>query len=734
MHASILNKRKRLTQACDCCRRMKVRCDTDKPACATCRRLDVPCTFLTGNKKRGPRQSSASISYTTGGIPGHGAIKYDSGKISQLLSNPQSNPATGSGNMDSPAKVSTSKVVHGSTEQDLSTLVPQDENSTEGQEVVEQSDKFYSLPFPKQYFPYYRDAEEDLQEDQGKDHQHIRSTLDGSCAVNPEMLLLIDYYFSYIHHQYPFVHPQEFREKLRKAQVSPLLINSICALASRYRASSTKELHDPSYAEKIESQVFCVIEEPTLESSQALLHMCIYELACGQINRACTYSGVVIRMAQKLGYFRLDELHTGVSNLTVKQWVQKETARRIWWFSYIFDTYVSIAISRPPLINEDDCSIVLPCIDHYWEECKPIDTQVCNFDQELPKQVVTMITAPNVGLLAIHVAMVAIMARTNRVIMRFETLTGSQKDYIFPQIKHALGAWEANLPEQFKYRPEETIKGDPSAFAQIAFLDSMRHAMDIWIHLPVLQNPVPTGKTTPKAPGVAESVKRCFMSAKMIAFAVKEVRGVSVLETDPMYSICIFMAARFFLQGCRSKNDYQAQRSLKFYKFLHNALVEWKVLWGVIDIHFSILDKCYSRINAKPPKPTNTIDDGYNSTAPASSLLTEEPSSNLSQDISSSCNLFGQNLNTSQEFNDMIMQALAQNQFQQLDDNYYLQSKTLDEQYPSIWGACNLAQPQLHLYSSLASFPNPERYSPPTAYFSPNYISAPNTSQSIQFG
>ncbi|ORX85290.1 hypothetical protein K493DRAFT_238711, partial [Basidiobolus meristosporus CBS 931.73] len=54
MNDSSSNKRKRLTQACDCCRRMKVKCDTDKPACATCRRLNVTCTFLTGNKKRGP--------------------------------------------------------------------------------------------------------------------------------------------------------------------------------------------------------------------------------------------------------------------------------------------------------------------------------------------------------------------------------------------------------------------------------------------------------------------------------------------------------------------------------------------------------------------------------------------------------------------------------------------------------------------------------------------------------
>ncbi|ORY08123.1 hypothetical protein K493DRAFT_201319, partial [Basidiobolus meristosporus CBS 931.73] len=48
------SKRKRLTQACDCCRKMKVRCDALKPSCSTCSRLNIPCTFLTGTKRRGP--------------------------------------------------------------------------------------------------------------------------------------------------------------------------------------------------------------------------------------------------------------------------------------------------------------------------------------------------------------------------------------------------------------------------------------------------------------------------------------------------------------------------------------------------------------------------------------------------------------------------------------------------------------------------------------------------------
>ncbi|RUP49124.1 hypothetical protein BC936DRAFT_143243 [Jimgerdemannia flammicorona] len=49
-------KRKRLTQACDICRKKKIKCDGGKPSCANCVRHHLVCTYLPSNKKRGPRQ------------------------------------------------------------------------------------------------------------------------------------------------------------------------------------------------------------------------------------------------------------------------------------------------------------------------------------------------------------------------------------------------------------------------------------------------------------------------------------------------------------------------------------------------------------------------------------------------------------------------------------------------------------------------------------------------------
>jgi hypothetical protein len=48
-------KRKRLTQACDACRKKKVKCSGEKPSCNNCTRLGTHCTYLPSTRKRGPR-------------------------------------------------------------------------------------------------------------------------------------------------------------------------------------------------------------------------------------------------------------------------------------------------------------------------------------------------------------------------------------------------------------------------------------------------------------------------------------------------------------------------------------------------------------------------------------------------------------------------------------------------------------------------------------------------------
>ncbi|RKP36414.1 hypothetical protein BJ085DRAFT_20566, partial [Dimargaris cristalligena] len=44
-------KRKRLNQACDGCRRKKVRCDGERPNCRNCRRQQMPCVYNSGGRR-----------------------------------------------------------------------------------------------------------------------------------------------------------------------------------------------------------------------------------------------------------------------------------------------------------------------------------------------------------------------------------------------------------------------------------------------------------------------------------------------------------------------------------------------------------------------------------------------------------------------------------------------------------------------------------------------------------
>ncbi|PIA16365.1 hypothetical protein COEREDRAFT_42909, partial [Coemansia reversa NRRL 1564] len=46
-------KKKRLTQACQHCRKKKIRCDGIRPSCKNCIKNKSPCTYLPSIRKRG---------------------------------------------------------------------------------------------------------------------------------------------------------------------------------------------------------------------------------------------------------------------------------------------------------------------------------------------------------------------------------------------------------------------------------------------------------------------------------------------------------------------------------------------------------------------------------------------------------------------------------------------------------------------------------------------------------
>ncbi|KAJ1919239.1 hypothetical protein H4219_002090 [Mycoemilia scoparia] len=60
-------KKKRLTQACDHCRKKKIRCDGIRPSCKNCHRLSIPCTYVPSSRKRG-RNGQKMVDRPYGGM------------------------------------------------------------------------------------------------------------------------------------------------------------------------------------------------------------------------------------------------------------------------------------------------------------------------------------------------------------------------------------------------------------------------------------------------------------------------------------------------------------------------------------------------------------------------------------------------------------------------------------------------------------------------------------------
>ncbi|KAK9765343.1 hypothetical protein K7432_006395 [Basidiobolus ranarum] len=345
-------KRKRLTQACDCCRKMKVRCDATKPSCSTCYRLNTPCTFLTRNKRRGPRQNLMDAFGFLSGVSGNfqqTVLKMDGGKIIEVTSS----MAAGEGNemeailheeqpsqssqgrserlgktpevdvkVDSKSELSAqdhnfSLLSPPSEVNELSPLrtpktfqqtsylcspnkpsiTPDVELETKNILIPQNHNSSLRTSHPEEnQLPSLRSQKEF--QDSIYFHSHSESSVTPESEetlrkFDPESRLVATF-FDYIHIHIPIVHQATFMRRYHEGKVESTLMDSICALASRYQPQTCEDPSDSIYSKRFEDKIFSCCENTSVEVIQALLLMSMYEISYGRQNRSCVYIGKCI--------------------------------------------------------------------------------------------------------------------------------------------------------------------------------------------------------------------------------------------------------------------------------------------------------------------------------------------------------------------------------------------------------------------------------------------------------
>ena len=196
-------ERKRLPLACIACRRKKIRCSGESPACEHCLRSRIPCVYKVTTRKAAPRTDYMAM-------------------------------------LDKRLKRMEDRVLR---------LIPKDALSTLS--GVGRSNVRPSLPGPRTPGPKKRMADEAFETDlddwskketevdvpQPRETEDSLLLSEGSDSLPPKEIQehLAEVYFDYVYGQsYPLLHKPSFMRRLALGNVPPVLVLAVCALSARF--------------------------------------------------------------------------------------------------------------------------------------------------------------------------------------------------------------------------------------------------------------------------------------------------------------------------------------------------------------------------------------------------------------------------------------------------------------------------------------------------------------------
>ncbi|KAK0466102.1 fungal-specific transcription factor domain-containing protein [Desarmillaria tabescens] len=312
----------------------------------------------------------------------------------------------------------------------------------------------------------------------------------------PEDLIptLIDSYFTYFNTFLPILHRPTFDKSLREElhyrnHRFGGVVLTVCALGSKYvddpRVLMENEQSKWSNGWKWVAQVtsrrraFPSLDPPNLYDAQLCCLLSEFYLSSSVPQQSWTIVGVGLRIAQEAGAHRKKTTR----NSPVKNTVEAELWKRVFWCLVGIDRALSSALGRACAIYDEDIDIDLPteCDDEYWEHPDPQQA----FKQPPGKP--SKVSYFNCALRLTRLIMICM--RTIYSIHKPKGLFVLKKDWeqqIVVELDSALDKWVDSIPEHLRWNPD---RADSLHFHQSATLLLLYHHLRMLIHRPFIKSP-----------------------------------------------------------------------------------------------------------------------------------------------------------------------------------------------------------------------------------------------------
>ncbi|KAI1490042.1 zinc finger transcription factor 1 [Biscogniauxia mediterranea] len=570
-------ERKRLPLACIACRRKKIRCSGEKPACKHCLRSRIPCVYKVTTRKAAPRTDYMAMLDKR--------LKRMEDRILKIL--PKSEQDT-----------SASTVVRGQVKPVLPGSLTTNKQAAKKRGADEafgaELDHWARAPSKTRLDSMTKATS--LQAQEAEDNKLL---FEGVEALPPKDLQehLADVYFDNIYGQaYHLLHKPSYMRKLKAGTLPPVLVLSVCAISARFSthpkfAATNNFLRGEEWAAPARDIVMRRYEWPNITILTCLLLLGLHEFGTCHGGRSWSLGGQAIRMAFALQLHKDLEYDPTRSNPASRlSFIDREVRRRTMWACFLMDRFNSSGTDRPMFVKEDTINIQLPIKEKLFQLDMPGPTE--DLEGRVPHPVPAdegqlSDAKDNMGVAAYMVRTIALWGR----IINFLNQGGKDID------KHPM--WDTgseyamlikqaedfadSLPDGLKYNAENLHLHKTEGMAnQFLFLHISIQQNILFMNRFAVSSPTGCSQADVPQDFVTQAGSKAFAAANRISELLKDAEPYMIAA--PFVGYCAFLSSTVHVFGIFSGNaavEAAARRNLQTnVKFLSKM----KRYWGMF--HF----------------------------------------------------------------------------------------------------------------------------------------------------
>lgn len=576
-------ERKRLPLACIACRRKKIRCSGEKPACKHCLRSRIPCVYKVTTRKAAPRTDYMAMLDKR--------LKRMEDRVIKLI--PKENQPSVPRAVVKPSLPAPPSKTVGKKRAAEEAFGPELDSWAKSRNPSKIGDTM--VPAKSQ------DAEE-------------RGLLiEGADALPSKEIQehLAEVYFDFVYGQsYPLLHKPSFMRRLAAGNVAPVLVLAVCAVSARFSnhpqvRSEPAFLRGEDWARSAREIALRRYDTPNITILIVYLLLGLHEFGTCHGGRSWMIAGMAQRMAYALLLHKdLDHNGWGKEQKESSELspTDREIRRRTLWACFLMDRFNASGTDRPMQMSEDFLNIPLPIKEQYFEMELSAPTENLSGEVLHPAEANSgqMTNAKeNMGTSAYYIILVSIWGR----IIRYWNLGGREKETYdiwdekseFYKLREAIRNFVRNIPESVRWNPENLANHASERTAnQFVFLHLVYHQINLFMNrwaLPFSGFREPPRNMPSKF--YAESARAALDAANQVSALVKEAIDYNV--TAPFAGYCAFYSSTVHIHGVFSKSSHLEASSKQNLAYNVKYLSKMKKYWGMFHFVAENLKELYRK-------------------------------------------------------------------------------------------------------------------------------------------